>query len=252
MVAEALSYLPGTPQLLLAVAAILIGGCLRGFVGFGGALTIIPVLALIFTPKEAVAMHIIMEIPGTLQLLPAAVRQSDRRAVLPTLIAIAVGMPIGVYLLTVLDPQPMRIAISLLVLAMVGLLAKNWRYPGVIGSPVMAGVGLIGGLAQGSTGMGGPPVVAVLMSRPDDNTTLRGNVLATMAGLVIVAIPMQGAFGILTMKAITLGLLAGPFYVLATYLGSRYYRLGGNRFYRVSALCFLAAVATASLIASLR
>lgn len=251
MVAEALSYLPGMPQLLLAVAAVLIGGCLRGFVGFGGALTIIPVLALIFTPKEAVAMHIIMEIPGTLQLLPAAVRQSDARAVLPTLIAIAVSTPAGVYLLTVLDPQPMRIAISLIVLGMVGLLAKNWRYPGVIGPPVMAGIGFIGGLAQGSTGMGGPPVVAVLMSRRDDNSILRGNVLATMAGLVIVAIPMQWAFGILTPKAVTLGLLAGPFYVLATYLGSRYYRLGGNRIYRAAALCVLAAVATVSLIVGL-
>ncbi len=251
MIADVISYFPPTPQLLLAATAVLIGGCLRGFVGFGGALTIIPVLALIFTPKEAVAMHIIMEIPGTLQLLPAAVRQSDGRAVLPTLIAIAIGMPLGVYLLTALDPQPMRIAISLIVLVMVGLLARNWRYPGVIGAPVMAGIGFIGGLAQGGTGMGGPPVVAVLMSRPDATSVLRGNVLATMAGLVIVAIPMQWAFGILTSKAVALGLVAGPIYVFSTYMGSRYYQLGGNRIYRAAALCMLAAVATTSLIASL-
>jgi uncharacterized membrane protein YfcA len=252
MVAEVFSYLPGTLQLLLAAVAVFIGGFLRGFVGFGGALTIIPALALIFTPKEAVAMHIIMEIPGTLQLLPAAARQSDLRTVLPTLIAIIIGMPFGVYLLTVLDPQPMRIAISLIVLVVVGLLARNWRYSGHIGPSVMAGIGAIGGLAQGSTGMGGPPIVTVLMSRRDDIDVLRGNILATMAGLIIAAIPMQWAFGILTPKAIMLGLLAGPIYVLATYAGSRHYRLGGNRFYRATALCVLAAVATASLIASLR
>ena len=251
MIADLLADLPALPLLTLAVSAVLLGGVLRGFVGFGGALIIIPVLATIFTPSEAVAMHLMMEIPGTLQLLPVAWRQSDKQAVSPTLMAIIIGTPLGAYLLANLDPQPMRIGISLMVLIIVGLLARDWRYPGHIGRGIMAGAGIVGGFTQGSTGMGSPPMVVVLMSRTDGNDTTRGNVLAVATGLIVVAVPMQWAYGLLTAKSVFFGLLAGPAYVLATYMGSRFYAYRGDRIYRNAVLVLLAAIAVYTLIASL-
>lgn len=251
MLADLFAMMPPWPELIAAVAIVFVGGFLRGFTGFGGALAIIPVLALIFTPKEAVAMHIVMEVPGLFQLLPIAARDCDRSTVLPAILAIIVGTPVGVYILTSLDPQPMRIAISVFVLVMVILLARNWRYPGRIGSGVMAGVGAVGGIIQGGTGIGGPPIVAVLMSRRDDDDTTRGNILGLMGTLVIVAIPLQTYFGVLTLKALVWGAFAGIVYVSATYAGSRYYVLGGKRIYRMAAISVLGAVALFSLISSL-
>ena len=140
MIAGLLADLPALPLLTLAVGVVLLGGVLRGFVGFGGALIIIPVLATIFTPSEAVAMHLMMEIPGTLQLLPVAWRQSDKQAVSPTLMAIIIGTPLGAYLLANLDPQPMRIGISLMVLIIVGLLVRDWLYPGNVAQIFPLGV----------------------------------------------------------------------------------------------------------------
>ncbi|MEK9673429.1 MAG: sulfite exporter TauE/SafE family protein [Rhodospirillaceae bacterium] len=255
MIADQLSQtiakLPLWPYLAGAAAITLVGGFLRGFVGFGGALAIIPVLALIFTPTIGVATHLIMEIPGMLQLMPIAYRQCSRQTVVPALLAVLVGTPFGVYVLTTLDPKPMRIAISIFVLAMVVMLARNWRPKGTMGTKAMAKVGFIGGVVQGGAGIGGPPIVAVLMSRGDDNDTTRGNILAMMGSLVIIAIPLQWYFGVLTVQSVFLGACAAPFYMAATYLGARFYSLGGQRIYRQVAIWLLGTVAVASLASSI-
>jgi uncharacterized protein len=248
IISDIVAGLPALPTLFMAISVVFLGGVLRGFIGFGGALIIIPVLAGIFTPSEAVAMHLIMEIPGTLQLLPIAWRQCDKHAVTPTLVAIVIGTPLGAYLLATLDPQPMRIGISLMVLAIVALLTCEWRYPGNIGRGIMAAAGIVGGIAQGATGMGSPPMVVVVMSRADNTDTTRGNVLAVATGLIAVAVPMQWAYGLFTAKALLLGLSFGPLYVLSTYLGSRFYTKSGNRIYRSSVLVLLAMVAVYTLV----
>lgn len=241
----------GFVEILLAAAAVFIGGFLRGFVGFGGALVIIPVLALIFTPKLAVVMHAIMEIPGIVQLLPTAIRHCAKRTVLPMIMALVIGTPLGVYALSTVEPETMRIVISVLVLAMVAMLAWNTRFAFAAGMRVTAIGGIVGGVIQGAAGIGGPPIVALLMSRGDDADTTRGNVVVMMSSLVIAALPLLWIYGLISARSLVLGGLAAPIYLLATYLGSRYFRTGGSRFYRLVALIILAATAIVTLALSL-
>ena len=51
---------------------------------------------------------------------------------------------------------------------------------GRIGTGKLIAAGLAGGLVQGAAGVGGPPVVAVTLSRPGDAAQQRANVLALM------------------------------------------------------------------------
>ena len=112
-------------QLLAVLFAVSLAGFVRGFTGFGSALIIIPALTLVFGPKPAVAMHAIIEIPVVLTLAPAAIRHADRSAVLPMLAALAVATPIGALVLRFLDPEPLKIVISIVVLGMVALLTTR-------------------------------------------------------------------------------------------------------------------------------
>jgi uncharacterized protein len=248
MFADTVALLPDGVTLAIAGFIVFLGGVLRGFIGFGGALVVIPVLASIFTPREAVAIHLVMEVPGTLQLLPVAWRDCDLKAVAPTIAAIVIGTPAGAYLLANLDPGLMRNGIAVAVLMIVVLLARDWRYPGTIGPGMMAGAGFAGGFAQGSTGMGSPPMVVILVARDDNARATRGNVLAVAAGLIAIGVPMQWAYGTLTANAVLLGLLASPIYVLATFSGSRFFNWGGNRVYRLAVLVLLAAMAIYTLV----
>ena len=250
MFEDVVTTLPSPTTLAIAAGVVLFGGIIRGFVGFGGALMTIPTMAVIFTPKEAVALHMMMEIPSTFQLMPIGFKYCSRQTVVPPLIAMILATPFGAFALASLDPQPMRIALSIFVIVMVTLMFRDWRYPGEIGPGVLSVAGAVGGFVQGSTGMGGPPLAAILLSRKDDNDTIRGNLMLLMGSLVLVAVPIQWYFDIITKKTIVLGLAAGVIYVMATILGARLYVYAGQKVYRQIALAILGLIGVWSLYTS--
>lgn len=246
-----LAFLPPAGELVLPLLAIVIGGFLRGFVGFGAALIIVPVLGYVFTPQMAVPIHAIMEIPGILQLMPTALRHSDRKTVTPMFGALLVAGPVGAFVLASSDPATMRIAVAVLVLAMVALLASNWRYKGKVGPLVTATAGGLGGFIQGAAGVGGPPIVAVLLSRQDDVSTTRGNVLAMMASIIMVTLASLFLYGLVTTEVIVAGVLAAPVYLVSTWIGSRHFKRSGGRLYRAASLAVLAVTAAFVLLVSI-
>ena len=74
-------------NLLVAGVATFVGGFMRGFVGFGGALISILVVSVLIGPRAAVAIAAISGLPAMLQLLPAAIRHSERASVIPFALA---------------------------------------------------------------------------------------------------------------------------------------------------------------------
>ena len=239
-------------RLALAASAVLVAGFLRGFVGFGAALVMIPVLSLAYGPRMAVTAGTVMGIPTLFQLLPDAVRSSERSIVIPVSLAILAAAPVGTWVLTVASPALMTIAISVLVVAMAGMLALDWKLEREVGLPVLVGAGAAGGLIQGIGGIGGPPVVAVALSRKGPPAQQRGNVLAMMTAISASTLLPQLYFGFFTWPAIILGLVLLPVYGGAIGLGSRYFHHGGARHFRRAALAMLMAIGLATLVAAIR
>ena len=122
---ELLAVLPNFNLLLITIVIIVIGGILRGFLGFGPALITIPILAYLYTPTEALVIHIIMEIPSTILLLPIAFRHSQLKQMLPMFTSMILAIPIGMLLIVTIDPQFMRMIISIIVLLLVFFLASG-------------------------------------------------------------------------------------------------------------------------------
>lgn len=236
---------------ILAAASIAVGAFVRGFAGFGSALIIIPALAHIFGPREAVAMHAIMEIPVILGLLPAAVRNAEARTIGPMLIALVVTTPIGAIALKWSDADLLKLAISLVVLLMVILLAaeRNVAIKVARGGATVAGAA--GGLIQGATGIGGPPVVVALMARHDPTATARGNVIAVMSSMIAISIVAFALYGLLPTRVLVVGALAAPICLGATWLGSVTFKHYGDAGHRPVVLAVLALTAVATLATSL-
>lgn len=239
-------------RLLAVVAAVLIGGFMRGFVGFGGALVTVPVLSVVWGPQAAVAITSVMGIPSLFQLLPEAVRYSERPIVIPVATATFLTAPIGSWVLVSADPKLMTIVISGLVIAMVAMLAGGWTSKTEIQLPALIGAGAVGGLIQGAAGIGGPPVVAVALSRAGSPKQQRANVLAVMTAIASASLLPLWYFGVFTRQILIAGVLLFPLYVAATTFGSRYFSKGGHRHFRRAALTILAVIGVATLAASLR
>ena len=233
-------------------AVVFVGGFMRGFVGFGSALLNVPVLSLAYSPQLAVAVSGLMAVPVMLQLLPAAIRDCEREIVLPAAIAVLLAAPVGTWLLVVISPALMKIVISVLVILMVALLARGWRLPHTVGTPILSSAGAAGGLIQGIAGIGGPPVVAIALSRPGAAVQQRGNILALMSVISISGLLPLWYFGLLTLQAGLIALLLIPVSFLSTWFGSRYFSGDGKRWFRGAALVILAAIGIATLVVSLK
>ena len=239
-------------RLAVVFIVVMVAGLLRGFVGFGAALISVPVFSLVLGPHAAIAVNNVMGLPAVFLLLPEAVRRAERAVVLPICTAIFAAAPIGTWALVSIDPAIMSVAISTLVLIMVAFLASGWRLRGRIGIGKLVAAGVAGGFVQGVAGVGGPPVVAVALSRPGDASQQRANVLALMTAVSLSSILPLLYHGLFTRQTVIIGLVLIPFYSAATALGARYFTLGGQRHYRRAALATLATIGMATLVASLR
>ena len=171
------------PVGLLAIATVLVAGFVRGFVGFGSSLIIVMVLSIVVGPPAAVGIAGLSGLAPVMQLLPNAVRYSERSFVGPFGLSTFIAAPIGTSVLVAADPAIMKIIISLFVLVMVVMLYREWRPRGAEKPGFLMLAGLASGIVQGASGVGGPPAVAIALSREGTAQTQRANVIGATTAL---------------------------------------------------------------------
>jgi uncharacterized membrane protein YfcA len=236
----------------LVIGAAFVGGFMRGFVGFGGALVLVPALSLALGPKAAVAVAGLVGLPSAIQLMPEAVRYGDRALVLPAALTIAIGAPLGLLILISAHPQLMTAFIGLVVVLMA--LATHFGISPRLAKPAWVPLlaGGIAGILQGAAGIGGPPVVAVAMARGGAPRQQRANVLGLMAAIALIGAFSQWWFGLFTRDAVVAALVLAPLYLGASWAGSRFFSAGGQRHFRSAALALLIAIGLSAIVGALR
>src|SRR5882757_8928065 len=135
---------------VIAAALAVVAGMVRGFAGFGAAMMMTPVFSALYGPEMGISLCLLLEVAVALPLLPRAAKYVDwRRIGLLMAAAVVVGAPLGNLALTQVSPEPMRWAISAIVLTAVALLASGWRFQGQWRPPVTLGIGVTSGFLNG-------------------------------------------------------------------------------------------------------
>ncbi|MEM7196473.1 MAG: sulfite exporter TauE/SafE family protein [Pseudomonadota bacterium] len=235
-------------QLVILFFIVFVAGVIRGFLGFGSALLTVPAVAVLYGPTQAVVFGVLIEIPTTLGLLHVAVRDSERRTVGSMLVTFIVFVPIGTLLLKVVDPDLMKVVISVLVLVMVGMLALQDRMILFLSQFGTLATGAISGVAQGMTGMAGPLFVTALLARGESAVRTRGNTVALAGGLITVSVISFSTFGLITAEVLFYTILASPSILLGVWAGSILFRRLSHWNLRRIILVFLAITAVVSLL----
>src|SRR5438445_12349562 len=146
-----------------AICAIaFVSGTARGFSGFGSALIFMPLASSMAAPRLVAALLLIIDFVAAAPLLPNAWKQADRKATAVMVAGALIGVPIGTYFLTRLDPVTTRWIISGFVAALLVLLLSGWRYRGKEHAPISVGIGRPAGFCSCLAQTGGPPVVGYL------------------------------------------------------------------------------------------
>ena len=227
-------------EMAAGLSGIAIGRFLRGFLGFGAALLIVPVLTLIVTPVEAVVIFVLMEIPNVIYLMPSALREFELRRISFMILGMLIGIPAGSYILVSVDSNSIKLAISTVVLLLVVMLASGWKIKGKIGPHIMLLTGIIGGTMHGSVGLGGPPFVTILLSRIRNPLKTRANIVMVLNCLSIFTAISLLSYGTINTELLVASCVAAPIYILCTATGSHYFRGRGNEYFKKVALIILA------------
>lgn len=238
-----------------AVAVVVLGALAsltQSLSGFGFSLLLVPPLAMVTGPKEAVvlanAMGLLVNLTGVVRLHRAV----DWRLGLTLFAAAVVGMPIGYAVLAVADPAALQVLIAVTVIVATGLIARGARVPGR-GRLLDVSAGLLSGVLNTSTSMSGPPVVLYLHGQRLSPAVFRATLTALFFASGVVAVALFAAGGRFGPGEAALTGVAAPGLVAGWFGGHVvFHRLRPVQFRRLVVVVLLASAISALVTALLR
>lgn len=236
-----------SPEILWLVLTILIAGLVRGFSGFGTALIYVPVASLFMPPAQVIFALMIFDAPGQSPLLRDAFKNANMREVLKLTAGAAIGVPLGVWLLTQIDPYIFRWLVSIMVVFMIIAIATGWRYKGEVGKYMPVGIGTSSGFLGGFLGIGGPPIILFYLGGQNDARRIRANIiLFFLFGGVFIALNFAYQ-GLMTWAGFITGLSLIPPYFIAILIGARLFKKFGDAHFRLVAIIIISLAALVGL-----
>lgn len=221
----------------IAICAIaFVSGTARGFSGFGSALIFMPLASSMAAPTLVAALLLIIDFVAALPLLPNAWKQADRKATAVMAAGALIGVPIGTYFLTRLDPVTTRWIISGFVAALLVLLLSGWRYRGGEHASISVGVGGLAGFCSGLAQTGGPPIVGYWLGRPIPSVIARANIVLFFGASDFFSAVAYAASGLINADAIKFALVVGPVYAIGVWFGASLFGRASETVFR--AICY--------------
>jgi uncharacterized protein len=226
----------------LAICAIaFISATARGFSGFGSALIFMPLASSMATPRLVAALLLIIDFIGALPMLPDAWRHANRKATAVIVVGALVGVPVGTWLLTRLDPVTTRWIISAFVAALLLLLLSGWRYRGKDHVALSVGIGALSGFCSGLAQTGGPPIVGYWLGRPVASRIARANIVLFFGASDFFSVVSYAASGLINRDAILFSLLVGPIYAAGIGCGTLLFGRASEAVFRSICYALIAA-----------
>src|SRR3954465_5769267 len=230
----------------IAICAIaLVSGVARGFSGFGSALIFMPLASSIAAPRLVAALLLIIDFFGSAPLIPNAWKRADRKATAIMALGALVGVPIGTWLLSRLEPVTTRWIISAFVFALLMLLLSGWRYRGKDHAAISIGVGGLSGFCSGLAQTGGPPIVGYWLGRPIASVIQRANIVLFFVASDFFSLVSYALSGLITADALKFSFVVGPVYGIGVWFGASLFGRASENLFR--AICY-ALIAAAALI----
>jgi uncharacterized membrane protein YfcA len=207
---------------LFILSVGLVAGTLGGIVGFGSSIMLMPVLVLVFGPRQAVPIMAIAAIMANLSRILAWWRDVNWRACAAYSVTGIPGAALGARTLLVLPPRFIEGALGVFFIAMIP--ARRWLASRNLKLRLwhLSVVGLLVGYLTGIVVSTGPITVPIFLSYG----LVKGAFLATEAasslGVYISKAVVFRTFGVLPADIIAEGLITGSSLMGGAFLAKRF------------------------------
>jgi uncharacterized protein len=220
-----------TVTFVLLFVGAFAGGFVSGLAGFGTALMALGIWLYVLPPSLAVPLILICSVVAQTSTLPSMWRSFDFALVWPFIFGGLAGVPVGTMLIAHADPKVFKLGIGLFLIVFPTVLYFN-RAPVAIrfgGKWADAGIGFAGGILGSLAGMSGPLPILWASVRGWGKDERRGVFQIFNWTILLAALCVQAASGIIELKVLWLALLAFPGTVLGAFLGARVYHALSDR-----------------------
>ena len=229
----------GSPWVFLAVCLVLVAAeAIYVLLGFGAGLVAVGALALLLPDlRDGGVLLLLVNLPAELFVVVSSWRDIAWRGVALLMVGVAVGIPIGAWLLGWGEPRFLLVVLGgvLLVVGVAFLVSpagRAWRWPRWVVAPV----GLASGLLTGLFGTGGPPLVLYYQLAGADKAAFRGNLMAIFLLMTLVRVPSYAGTGLITAERLWSSLMVLPAVIAGAWLGnSLHLRIEDTTFRRLVA-----------------
>lgn len=235
------------PLLMAAIAVA--AGLVAGITGFGSGLVLMGVLVAIIPVADAAVIAAITAFVTSLLNLWTVRVSMPWRETWPMFAISIPAVAVGVYLLSSLSPDVLRVLVAVMILS--GCAVTLWTPPqGLIGAGVgwSLAAGALGGLTGGATSTGGPPVVLYTLLRGWDKAVAKAVMSAFFVVMGFWRLALLITSGLATPESLRLGVALQAPTLIALYAGMWIFRRLSTQVFRYAAMALLGIMAANLLI----
>ena len=226
-------------EFLLILFIVFIASIIRGFNGFGFSATCISGFSFIIPAIQIVPIILILEVFISIFMIPYIWNKIDWNFVFKLLIGIAIGSPIGLYLLKYLSPETTHLYVCLIIIFFSILLMKGYINKKINNNQSKIFTGIISGTLNGLTTLGGMPVALFLLITSIQPAVIRGSLAALFFLTDIYAFILSYFGGIVDMTTIYRTLPLILVLPLGVFVGNKFFIKSKEKLYRKVVFYFL-------------
>jgi len=209
---------------------ILIASILQTSTGFGFSIMATPFLLLLFEPREAIQINLILSLVISCALILKIKKDVNWNVFKRFVIGSIVGLPVGIIIFRIMNMTYLKLGVGLLIICLTFLLVLNFRMKQTIHRDFF--VGGFSGIFTTSIGMPGPPLLLYFSGTNTAKETLRSTTLAFYLFIYLASLALQVIFAGTTKDIWLSSLKALPIVFIGLILGQVIFKWINQRMFQ--------------------
>ena len=235
-------------EFLLILFIVFVASIIRGFNGFGFSATCISGFSFILPAIQIVTIILILEVFISIFMIPYIWNKIDWNFVFKLLIGIAIGSPIGLYLLKYLSPETTHLYVCLIIIFFSILLMMGYINKKINNNQSKIFTGIISGTLNGLTTLGGMPVALFLLITSIQPAVIRGSLAALFFLTDIYAFALSFLAGIVDMTTIYRSIPLIIILPIGVFIGDKFFVKSKEALYRKVVFYFLIIISIIGIV----
>jgi uncharacterized membrane protein YfcA len=235
----------------LAIGVVFLAALIRGVTGFGFALVFAPLMLLLMQPKAVVPTNLLLSLLSNIVVLTFSFRQVNLRRLLPMIVGSLMGIPIGIFIITIISAVILKILIGGVVVFFAILLVLKVT-PRFSNEKLVSGfAGFLSGVLTSSTSLGGPPVVLFMHTQSWEKNEIHPSLAAYFLFSTLASIIGLSISGMVTTGILLTAASLAPVLVIGVALGMQAFKRVNERYFRMISVAVVIATGILAVLSGL-